>query len=258
MNIIGQGVLLLSLASFALVLFDLDSIHVFIPTAYLNQPPVLLFRILLQFMAQLEWVVTGGQMHLVLITLILHTKSIFRELSTIRRKNQLPQKNTTKRRTTSETLRRRHMMSYSKLDDQQLYSLANYFFTVVNQDMDFTVVFILVPGFALDVTSNYMALQMYEELPLYLYIFVCLLVVLVPTIMAMELPKAGESYQAAYNLLSGWKGECRSRRTLRYKRTASFRPIGYTMGGFFTFKLGTVTTFVEALMDYTINSILSF
>jgi hypothetical protein len=119
-------------------------------------------------------------------------------------------------------------------------------------------VFILVPGFALDVTSNYMVLQMYEELPLYLYIFVCLLVVLVPTIMAMELPKAGESYQAAYNLLNNWKAKCRSRRTLRYKRAASFRPIGYTMGGFFIFKLGTVTTFVEALMDYTINSILSF
>jgi hypothetical protein len=38
----------------------------------------------------------------------------------------------------------------------------------------------------------------------------------------------------------------------------SLRPIGYTMGGFFTFKKSTVTTFAEALMDYTINAILSF
>jgi hypothetical protein len=257
MNIIGQGVLVLSLASFALVLLDMDSIRVFIPTAYLNQPVVVLFRMILQFMAQFEWVVTGGQMHLVLITLILHTKSIFRELSTIRM-NQLPQKKTTKRRNGSETLRERQMMVYSKLNDQQLYSLANYFFTVVNQDMDFTLVFILVPGFALDVTSNYVVLQMYEELPLYLYIFVCLLVVLVPTIIALELPKTGESYHAACNLLRGWKGKCPSRRTLRYKRVVSFRPIGYTMGGFFTFKPGTVTTFVQALMVYTINSILTF
>jgi hypothetical protein len=256
MNIIGQGLLLLSLASFALVLLDLDAIHIFIPTDYLNQPAVVFFRMLLQFMAQLEWVATGGQMHLVLITLILHTKSIFRELSTIR-KNQLPQ-NTTKRRNGSETLRGTHMMAYSKLDDLQLYSLANQFLTVVNQDMDFTVLFILVPGFALAVTANYMVLQMYEELPLYLYIFVCLLGVSNPTIIALELPKAGESYEAAYNLLNGWKAKCRSRRNLRYKRVLSFRPIGYTMGGFFTFKLGTVTTFAEALMAYTINSILSF
>jgi hypothetical protein len=46
--------------------------------------------------------------------------------------------------------------------------------------------------------------------------------------------------------------------SLSYERVVSLRPIGNTMGGFFTFKKGTVTTIAEALMVYSINAILSF
>jgi hypothetical protein len=257
MNFLGPSILLISLSSFAIVFLDMDSIHVFIPTSYLNQPGVILLRIVLQAIGELDWVVTIGQIHLVHITAILHTKSIFEQLSVLNNKRNLPLKAIKQNNTSEVAVGRQSVYNNTTLSDLQLYSLANYFFTVVNADIGFTVVFILLPGFAVDVAANYMILTMYEEFPIYLYVFACLLGVVVPTVIALELPKAGKSYDAACELLHGWKAKCRSRRSLRYKRVMSFRPVGWTMGGFFTFKNGTVTIFFGALMDFTINSILS-
>jgi hypothetical protein len=254
MTLLGPTILLISFSSFVFVFLDMDSIHVFIPTRYLNQPGVILLRIILQAMAELDWVATIGQIHLVLITLMLHAKSIFGEFGVLSKRRQLFQKKTTNRNNRSEN----REGIYRELGDVQLYSLANYFFAVVNQDMSFTLVFVVVPGVAIDVAANYMILQMYEEFPIYLYSFSCLLAIVVTTIIALELPKAGECYDGACELLHGWKAKCRSRKSLRYKRVMSLRPVGWTMGGFFTFKNCTVTTIAEALMDYTINSILSF
>jgi Zn-dependent M28 family amino/carboxypeptidase len=109
-------------------------------------------------LAHFDLVSTIGQIHLVLITLIIRTKSLFQQLAVLK-KIQISQNTTTKQNGSEKP--HRHQNVYSKFDDLQLYALANYFFTVVNQDMGFTVAFILIPGFALDVTANYMVLQMY-------------------------------------------------------------------------------------------------
>jgi hypothetical protein len=170
MNFLGLSILLLSLSSFVIVFLDMDAIHVFIPTSYLNQPGVILLRIVLQTIGELDWVATIGQIHLVHITAILHIKSIFGELAVLE-KRQVFSKNTTKRNNGSE----KPNGVYSKFGDLQLYSLANYFFTIVNKDIGFTVVFILVPGFAVDVAANYMILKMFDEFPIYFYAFACLL-----------------------------------------------------------------------------------
>jgi hypothetical protein len=250
MTFLGPSVLLISLSSIVIVFLDMDSIHVLIPSQYSNQLGTIMIRIFVQAMAEVEWVVTSGQMHLVLISLIIHTKSLFDELA-------LPKRNALWNVSGRKALEKARKEVFHGMNELKLYSLANYFFTVVNQDISFAAVFIMVSGFGLEVAANYMILQMYDQFPLYMYIFICLIGVVFPTIISYELPKAGESYDASVQLLHGWKGKCRSRNSLRYKRVMSFRPIGYTMGGFFKFKTGTVTTFAEVLMDYTINAILS-
>jgi hypothetical protein len=251
MNLLGPTILFCSLASFMHVFLEMDSIQIFIPAKYMNQVGVILLRVAMQGMALLDWVVTIAQTHLVLISLILHTKSIFVELAVFKQKISEQSGSSKKGQKCKASI-------FTGLDDMQLYSLAHYFFRVVNQNLSFSLVFILGPGLALDVSTNYMILQMYEGFPIYLYVVACLMGTVGLTIMAYELPKTGESYEASCELLHGWKGKCRSRRTLRYKRVMSFRPIGYTSGGWFTFKRDTVTTVAEQLMDYTINSILSF
>jgi hypothetical protein len=255
MNLLGPTILFCSLASFMHVFLEMDSIQIFIPPSYLNHPGVILLRIAVQGMALLDWVVTVAQTHLVLITLILHTKSIFVELAVLKRKVSAK---INEQSGSSKKGQKCKSRIFTGMDDMQLYSLANYFFTVVNQNLSFSVVFILGPGLALDVSTNYMVLQMYEGFPIYLYVVACLMGTVGLTIMAYELPKAGETYETSCELLHGWKEKCPSRRTLRNKRVMSFRPIGYTSGGWFTFKRDTVTTVAEQLMDYTINSILTF
>jgi hypothetical protein len=235
------------------VFLEMDSIQIFIPPSYLYHPGVILLRIAVQGMASLDLVNTFAQTHLVFISLILHTKSIFVELAIFKGKASAK----INEQSGSKKGQKCKGGIFTGMDDIQLYSLANYFFTVVNQELSFNLVFILGPGLALDVSTIYMVLQMYEEFPIYLYVVACLMGTVGLTILAYEIPKTGESYEASCELLQGWKGKCRSRRSLRYKRVMSFRPIGYTAGGCFTFKRETVTTVAEQLMDYTINSILS-
>jgi hypothetical protein len=253
MNLLGPCVLFMSVASCMHVFLEMDSIQIFIPPSYLYQPGVILLRIAVQGMALLDWVVTVAQTHLVLISLILHTKSIFLELAVLKGKGSAK----INEQSGSKMGQKCKAGIFTGMEDMQLYSLANYFFTVVNQDLSFSLVFILGPGAALDVAINYMVLQMYEEFPMYLYVVACLMGIVATTVLAYELPRAGQSYEASVELLHGWRGKCRSRRNLRCKRVMSFRPIGYTSGGWFTFKRDTVTTVAEQLMDYTINSILS-
>jgi hypothetical protein len=253
MNILGPTITVISMASFMHVFLEMDSIQIFIPPSYLNQPGVILLRIAVQAMAELDWAVTISQMHLIFITLILHTKSIFNELAVLKRKvswkvnEQL-----------SGSQEEQKCMGFIGMKDLQLYSLANYCFNVANQNLNFAAIFILASGCALIVTANFMILQMYEEFPIYLYVVACLLGTVGSIVMSYELPRTGDTYDETCELLHGWKGKCRSRRSLRYQRVMSFRPIGYTVGGCFTFSKGTVTTVAEQLMDYTINAILSF
>jgi hypothetical protein len=255
MNLLGPTIFVISFASFMHVFLEMDSIQIFIPPSYLNQPVVILLRIAVQGMAELDWVVNVGQMHLVLLTFILHTKSIFDELAVLKRKVSWKVNEQSR---SSKKAQKCRVWGFTAMDDLQLYSLANYCFNVANQNLNFAAIFVLASGCAVAVTVNFMILQMYEEFPLILYVFVCMMGIVVSTVMAYELPKAGETYDASCELLHGWKEKCPSRRSLRYKRVMSFRPIGYTVGGCFTFSKDTVTTGAEQLMDYTINAILTF
>jgi hypothetical protein len=254
MNFLGPTITVISLASFMHVFLEMDSIQLFIPTSYLNQPVVILLRIAVQYMAELDWCANLSLMHLVFITVILHTKSIFRELALLKARKVSWNVN----EELSGSKKAQKSMGFVEMNDLQLYSLANYCFNVANKSLDFTFAFILAPGCGMFVTANYMILMMYEEFPFYLYVLVCLLEAVSFTEMAYELPRAGKTYEASCELLHGWKVNCPSRKSLRYKRVMSFRPVGFTAGGFFTFKLGTVTTVAEQVMDFTISAILSF
>jgi hypothetical protein len=254
MNLLGPSITVVSFASFMHVFLEMDSIQIFIPTSYLNQPIVILLRIAVQTMAELDWCVTISQMHLILLTFILHTKSIFSELALLKRKVSWK----VNEQLESKKEQKSNVWGFIGMNDLQLYSLANYCFNVANQNLNFAAIFIIASGCAVDVTANYMVLQMYEEFPIYLYVLVCLLGTIVSSVMVYAIPKAGETYESTVELLHGWKEKCPSRRSLRYKRVMSFRPIGYTVGGCFTFSMGTVTTIAEQIMDYTINAILTF
>jgi hypothetical protein len=146
---------------------------------------------------------------------------------------------------------------FKRCNGIQLFVLTSYFFTVMNKNLDIVLLFTLFPGFILDVALNFAVLALYGRIPLVLYIYACLVAVIVPTIIVSELPQAGKSYESSVDVLHHWKAGMVSRKTLKFKRVRAYRAVGYTMGGFFTFKQGTTSTFAQAVMDYTINSVLS-
>jgi hypothetical protein len=146
---------------------------------------------------------------------------------------------------------------FKRCNGIQLFVLTSYFFTVMNKNLDIVLLFTLFPGFILDVALNFAVVALYGRIPLVLYIYACLVAVIVPTIIVSELPQAGKSYESSVDVLHHWKAGMVSRKTLKFKRVRAYRAVGYTMGGFFTFKQGTTSTFAQAVMDYTINSVLS-
>jgi len=115
----------------------------------------------------------------------------------------------------------------------------------------------LFPGFALEINFNYLILKCFDKLPITIYLFVILVGIIIPFIITTELPQAGKGYEASETLIHLWKSRCKSKSDLRYKSVRACKPVGYSMGGMFMFRVATTTTFFEALMDYTINAILS-
>jgi len=132
-----------------------------------------------------------------------------------------------------------------------------YFFSVIRKNLDCSIVFILFPGFALEVIFNYLILKGFDKLPITIYLFAILVGIIIPIIIATELPQAGEGYEASETLIHLWKSRCKSKSELRYKSVRACKPVGSSMRGMFIFRVTTTTTFFEALMDYTINAILS-
>jgi hypothetical protein len=263
MNVLGPSMLLIPFMAFILVYLEYDIGYQLFPLPYSNYPVVLVFRCILKFWALLESVVCIGCSHILLITLIFHTKSIFKNLNGYKKPPfiaflvidaaALNKQSTNKRQASLST----PTTVLGRLDGIQIFSLTRYFFSVVNQHFDTMVLFTLFPGSLIDVTLSFAVLTLHGKIHLMMYAYFCLADVIVKTIIMAELPQAGKSYVASEETLKRWKVTCRSRKALRYKKVAAWKGVGYTMGGFFTFRRGTTTTFMEALMGYTINSILS-
>jgi hypothetical protein len=264
MTVLGPSMLLIPFMAFILVYLEYDIGYQLFPLSYSNYPVVLAFRCILKFWALLESIICIACSHILLITLIFHTKSIFENLNVYKKPPFMGfpvvdaaalNKQTTNKRQAS--LSTPTAVVLGKLEEIQIFSLTRYFFSVVNQHFDTMVLFTLFPGSLIDVTLSFAVLTLHGKIPLMMYAYFCFTDVIVKTIIMAELPQAGKSYVASEETLKRWKVTCRSRKALPYKKVAAWKGVGYTMGGFFTFRRGTTATFMEAVMGYTINSILS-
>jgi len=91
-----------------------------------------------------------------------------------------------------------------------------------------------------------------------LYMYSVLLAVIIPTIMGALFPLGAECYESTLQLLHKWKSMRQKRSTVGSKALRALKPIGFNVGGFFTFKKETTAGVFEQIMDYTVNAILSF
>lgn len=126
------------------------------------------------------------------------------------------------------------------LSDLDMYVVLMVQCRLVREYVDISAVFIMAPGFAIMVTSNYVVIKLFEKIPLLLYLAISLLVLLVPVIVLGELPEAGKSHTHSVKLLKFWKGSSATKRTPWGRRKVrSLHPIGYWVGPFFLIKQQT-------------------
>jgi hypothetical protein len=269
MNVLGPSMFALLSSSVVLVYLDLDPLAVLLidTEGLLDHPAILLIRHIIQFLGHVECMTTMGQIHLISISLVLHSKSIFDHLEYFVPSVPVPaaaletcsKKSIPSKAKNNLKAAPNHQRMFGQCSHLALYSLSSYFNTVVSQNVTWTVAFMVLPGFILDVAANYIVLKMYGEVSIYVYLIGLIVSVTVGIIMAYELPQSGKMHSSSCKLLRTWKSRClRGRRAYRIRKIRSFRPVGFNMLGLFVFKEGTVTTYGMALTEYTINSILSF
>jgi hypothetical protein len=268
MNVLGPSMLAILSSSVVLVYLDLDPLAVLLidTDGLLDHPAILLIRHIIQFLGHVECMTTMGQIHLISISLVVHSKSIFDHLEYFVPSVPVPAAPETCSRKEGPSKAKNdlkaaphHQRMFGQYSRLTLYSLSSYFNTVVGQSATWTVAFMILPGFILDVAANYIVLKMYDEVSIYVFLIGLLTSVTVGIIIAYELPQSGKMHSSSCKLLRTWKSRClRGRRAYRIRKIRSFRPTGFSMLGLFVFKEGTVTTYGMALTEYTINSILSF
>jgi len=260
MNFIGPALLVIPSISFLLVFIDIDCAYHVIPLHLGRSILGLTLRSFVTLLTLTEMATTIGVVHLILMTLIMHTKSIYTHLELYKSskwKQNVPNVAMKKLRQVAKNINKDPSV-FDGYSDITIFKLSAYFFTVARKNLDFSVVFILFPGFALEVFFNFTILTCFDKLPFLIYIFVILICIIIPVIIVTELPQAGKGYEASESLIHFWKSGCYNRRSDRFKNINSCKPVGYSLGGMFIFRVSTTTTFFEALMDYTINAILSF
>jgi hypothetical protein len=90
-----------------------------------------------------------------------------------------------------------------------------------------------------------------------------MLSVIVATFIMVELPKAGESNTLSMELIQHWQGSASSYTgkkfniNLRLKTLKSFHPLGFCIGKFFLIRKQTTSTYVDGILNYTVNAILT-
>lgn len=141
-----------------------------------------------------------------------------------------------------------------ELSNLDLYVVMMVQCRLVRQYTDTASMFIMGPGFVIDVIANYVVIKLHGKIPLLLYLAIALLAILVPVIIMGVLPQAGKSNTYSINLLQHWRGSNPTR--WRRKKVRSLRPLGFWVGPLFLIKRQTLSILVNVILDCTANSVL--
>jgi hypothetical protein len=239
-NLYGAGMVVLPITWIIVVYLDCDPIYHIFPTDSVHHPLAVLLRCVIIVWAGSDACYSAVAGHIILMPLVLHTKSLFEQLKSFK---------IIKIKSKSKSSQ---AVEFKDIDDIQLYVLGYYFVMVANEYIDVLLLFTLIPFALMDVTVNFALLRFFNELPLTLYMVDCLLVFILPTVLSLEFSQAGKTYDEAKSCIWQWKGKSRSRMSLRFKRTLACKPVGYTMANMFILTSGTITTYGKGVLECTI------
>lgn len=145
---------------------------------------------------------------------------------------------------------------FASNSDTELYRVISVLFRVGREFTDSAALFVMGPGFFIDVTCNYVMVMKHEKVAILLYLLVALVGVVVHTIILVEVPQADDCHARSSSLIKHWKKTYTKKGKLRQKIVNSFRPVGIWVGSFFVMGRETLFLYVDEILKKTIDFIL--
>jgi hypothetical protein len=248
-----------SFASFMFVYLQLDPLYAIWPDC------PLLLRTCLVYFSIVEIVCAVATGHLVNIAAVLHTKELLQKLRWYKPKKGSKIKGivNAKRATNGNSYVKLNISGLSS--DVQLYYLLMFLFKRLRQYFDPILCFAMGTGLLIDMIANYAVVMLYGVIPMYLYFYAVLLAIIAPLIIMALVPQGAASDVESSKLLKVWmwkpssaNGSKRWRKSMRFRYVRSLAPVMFGIGPFFCLRRGTLSTYLDTILNYTISAILAF
>lgn len=219
-----------------------------------------IFRVIMCTLVIAEIASTVGLAHISLVMLLLYSKMCINSIKFYRKPNSdvtVAQRLSRWRKSKNNQMDETKPNLLLGLSDLDLYSILMVQFRLVRQYSDTAAVFIMGPGFLIDVIANYVAIMMFDKLPLLLYLAISMLAILAPILIMGELPQAGKSNTCSISLINHFRGGS-SQKLSPWKRrkVRSLHPTTIWIGSFFSVKRQTLSIYVDGILNYTVNAIM--
>jgi len=226
------------------------------------------FRLLITWLATIEIVSTAGIAHPTFFAAYIHARSLMYHLLSYSagRSHGYESKDKNLNRATDILIYQTYGIAITVstfrflnlLNPFGIFKTEKILLQIYRKYMDVASWCVLSSGVAFGVLGNYSVIKLYGKMPILIYMYSVLLAVMVPLIMGALMPLAALVYESAEVLLHSWKSVVQKRKSARSKTLRALKPIGFNIGGFFTFKRGSIGSVFEQLMDYTVNARLCF
>lgn len=216
------------------------------PCGILQQILYFSARIVLASFAITQMSATVCSSHLAVFIRIMHNKSCVDLLKTLP-----PQRNWNPEPSDNEKTNKFQAMS-----DLQLYRTVSVASEIARGYGDIASVFIMGPGFFIDVTCNYVVVMLLGKIPLLRYLLIAVVDIVTHIIIMVEVPQAGQCDYRSTNLIQYWKHSTTKRKSVRRKTINSFCPVGIRVGSFFAMSRETLFSYVHQILVKTVDFIL--
>jgi hypothetical protein len=231
----------LPLFTFFFTYLNLDSIYFIIPAAYRNNPYVTLLRYPFNMLTVVDHVYNLISFQVVLMTLVLHTKSILSKLL-FRTKHSLNS-------ATDYTKDFTHIRSFVML---------NLAYKLVSRTVKLMIMCTLLPLALVIITCTYVLIRLPGKLNWGMYFLYFAVDSVYACLLFVQLPQMADCYQLSQDFIFTLKGNCVSRKTRRYKAVRNCKAFGFRMGDIYVINNGSNNTYFESVVYYTINALITF
>jgi len=233
-----------------LIAGELDPLYVLFNFYEMHHSVKILCRVLLIFVPVVNFVIFLGSLHLSVILLLYISKHTIRSLKQFDKLDKFQMEFCS-----NSKMHRVHSGVFGK--KIRLYSVVVIIISKIRQYLDSGAVSMMGNGLLIDVMVNYVIIKMYGRIPLFLYLSIAVIAILVPIVIMAELPEAGQTLVSSTDVIKLFKGKF-SRSKLHRKIVHSLIPAKIVIGPFFKVDKGTTATYVNTILSFTVTTILSY